>query len=78
MWKWKNGTVLDCLSVAVEQYTSPSMCWKFNEEIESWIENVWLVLYDEQQHGALLGLVLLMLFWLWKTLRRPRAQVAAA
>ena len=32
----------------------------FNEELESWIENGWLVPYNKQQHGMLRGLVPLM------------------
>lgn len=39
---------------------SPPMRWEINQELESWIENGWLVPYSEQQQGVPRGLIPLM------------------
>ena len=60
-WKWADGVGPDCLINGVAQYAVPPAArQEFDQELDSWISNGWLVPYDEQQHGPPRGLVPLM------------------
>ena len=60
-WKWSDGTGPECLTNTVAQYAVPPAArHEFDAELDSWIEQGWLVPYDERQHGAPKGLVPLM------------------
>ena len=60
-WKWADGSGPKCLQNTVPQYSVPSSArGEFDQELETWVENGWLVPYDEQRLGPPLGLVPLM------------------
>lgn len=60
-WKWANEAAPHCLNNTIAQYNvAPSMRQEFNEELETWMKNGWLVEYDEGQHGPPRGLLPLM------------------
>ena len=60
-WKWAEGVSPQCLTSSVPQYFVPSVArQEFDDELDTWIANGWLLPYDERRLGPPLGLVLLM------------------
>ena len=60
-WKWAEGTAPQCLTNCVSQYSVPSAArQEFDDELDEWIANGWLVPYDERHLGPPRGLVPLM------------------
>ena len=60
-WKWAAGDGPECLSNHVAQYSVPPAArQEFDAEIEEWIANGWLQLYDEGTDGPPRGLLPLM------------------
>ena len=60
-WKWRDGAAPECLSNGVEAYAVPERAKReFDDELQSWIENGWLVPYREAEYGPPRGLIPLM------------------
>lgn len=60
-WKWRDGATPECLSNRVPQYRVPAEALKeFDTELKTWIENGWLVPYNEAVDGPPRGLIPLM------------------
>ena len=60
-WKWSDGVGPECLMNTVAEYVVPPAArHEYEAELDTWIEQGWLVPYDEDRHGAARGLVPLM------------------
>ncbi|XP_043226567.1 uncharacterized protein LOC122383837 [Amphibalanus amphitrite] len=60
-WKWRDGAAPECLGNGVAEYSVPEDAKEeFDAELQSWIENEWLVPYDEDLYGPPRGLIPLM------------------
>ncbi|XP_043198082.1 uncharacterized protein LOC122368321 [Amphibalanus amphitrite] len=60
-WKWSGEEPPVRLKNGVSEYTVPDEVRKdYEEEIETWIKNGWLLEYDEEEHGPPKGLIPLM------------------
>ena len=60
-WKWEDGAEPVCLPNCVPEYAmSAEARMEFEAELRTWIENGWLVPYDESVHGPARGLLPLM------------------
>ena len=60
-WKWRDGAAPKCLSNDVAEYAVPERAkQEFDDELQSWIENRWLVPYREAEYGPPRGLIPLM------------------
>ena len=60
-WKWENGAEPVCLPNRVPEYgMSTEARVEFEAELRTWMENGWLVPYDQSVHGPPRGLLPLM------------------
>ena len=60
-WKWSAGSGPEYLTNTAAQYNvSSDMRCQFEEELNEWVSNGWLVPYDEQRFGPPRGLIPLM------------------
>ena len=60
-WKWENGAEPVCLPNRVPEYgMSTEARVEFEAELRTWMENEWLVPYDQSIHGPPRGLLPLM------------------
>ncbi|KAK4319771.1 hypothetical protein Pmani_009323 [Petrolisthes manimaculis] len=60
-WKWSGGEEPGILQNRVEAYTVPcEIRAQYEEEVEKWIKDGWLVPHDECKHGPPKGLIPLM------------------
>ena len=60
-WKWTDDAEPECLHNTVAQYdVTPDARREFDDELTRWVENGWLVPYDESELGPPRGLVPLM------------------
>ena len=60
-WKWAEGKEPDVLHNKVEAYSIPDGAQApYEEELERWIKDAWLLPYDEAKYGPAKGLIPLM------------------
>ena len=60
-WKWTVGTEPEVLQNRMNEYSvSRKVRTLYEEELRMWIEDGWLIPYDERQHGPAKGLIPLM------------------
>ena len=60
-WKWTDDAEPECLHNTVAQYdVTPDARREFDDELTRWVENGWLIPYDESELGPPRGLVPLM------------------
>ena len=60
-WKWSEGAPPYCLKNSVGQYRITEEAKdEYREEVALWIQNGWLLEYDEQKYGPVKGLIPLM------------------
>ena len=60
-WKWAEGKEPDVLRNKVEAYSIPDGAQaSYEEELERWIKDAWLLPYDEAKYGPAKGLIPLM------------------
>ena len=60
-WKWENGTEPVCLPNSVPEYAmSAEARLEFEAELRTWMDNGWLIPYDQSVHGPPRGLLPLM------------------
>ncbi|KFD62560.1 hypothetical protein M514_25296 [Trichuris suis] len=60
-WKWTNGGGPDVLKNIVREYPpSREIRGPYEEELRSWVEQGWLVPYDQTKYGPAKGLIPLM------------------
>lgn len=60
-WKWSNGKEPGLLKNQMEAYGVPrGVRAQYEEEIDKWIEDKWMVPFDERKHGPAKGLIPLM------------------
>uniref|UniRef100_A0A5S6QHX4 Integrase catalytic domain-containing protein n=1 Tax=Trichuris muris TaxID=70415 RepID=A0A5S6QHX4_TRIMR len=60
-WKWASGDAPEVLHNRIAEYPpAASVRASYDEELETWIRNGWLVPYDEQELGPARGLIPLM------------------
>uniref|UniRef100_A0A5S6QMY9 RNase H domain-containing protein n=1 Tax=Trichuris muris TaxID=70415 RepID=A0A5S6QMY9_TRIMR len=60
-WKWSDGKGPAVLNNRVKEY--PPSGWArplYEEELEKWIQNGWLIPYDVRRHGPVKGLIPMM------------------
>uniref|UniRef100_A0A5S6Q9K6 Uncharacterized protein n=1 Tax=Trichuris muris TaxID=70415 RepID=A0A5S6Q9K6_TRIMR len=60
-WKWTNGCAPDILHNTKEQYP-PAAATRaaYEKELQSWVQNGWVVPYDQQRFGPARALIALM------------------
>ena len=60
-WKWSEGEPPSCLKNGVSEYAvTEGVREEYERELAEWIENGWLLEYDEKKHGPPKGLIPLM------------------
>ena len=60
-WKWEDGVGPACLTNGVPEYAIPATAREeFDGELQLWMDNGWLVPYDEELYGQPRGLLPLM------------------
>ncbi|KAG0727855.1 hypothetical protein GWK47_033755 [Chionoecetes opilio] len=60
-WKWSGGKEPGVLRNTVEAYSVPPEARDlYEEELQKWIEDGWLLPYDEHKYGPAKGLISLM------------------
>ncbi|XP_043232536.1 uncharacterized protein LOC122386889 [Amphibalanus amphitrite] len=60
-WKWTDGAEPECLQNTVAQYRVPCDARReFDDELKRWVEQGWLIPYNESELGPPKGLVPLM------------------
>ncbi|KFD68668.1 hypothetical protein M514_03680 [Trichuris suis] len=60
-WKWRNGKGPDVLKNVVREYPPTTEArGPYEEQLRTWIEQAWLVPYDESKYGPAKGLIPLM------------------
>ncbi|CDW61080.1 hypothetical protein TTRE_0000950401 [Trichuris trichiura] len=60
-WKWAGGNAPEVLHNRIEEYPpASSVKASYEEELETWVRNGWLIPYDERDLGPAKGLIPLM------------------
>lgn len=66
VWKWAEGREPDVLHNKVDAYNvSEQVREQYEEELQTWIQDGWLLPYDENKYGPAKGLVPLMAVVQW-------------